>query len=609
MYNWLVFGLAGSGKTNLITSSLIQAAQKGIHIAVYDIKRDYPCLIAFPEFSHLLIFRIAGIGRSPIPQFPLNPLQPDPFIDPKQHAMIFAKIFCAANLLLDASEAYLLEILNRLYSERGIYAGSQNYPCINDLLHYFENNIPQPRKPEYQYHGRLTAKLKMFRAILQSGAYLTHGLTASTLSDRSYVLLFSEELAAFRTFYAAFDGLIQIQLRKQERSFCRYRRIHVLDECKNTAPDTIGEKGCLYSEIASMSREFNIGTLAADQEPTKVSSALFANAHYLFFSNLSNARDLDKVISCTGIREAKQRDRCYKLMTGEFVLKRSVIKPCTVLLTTPYLPITKEVTDTRIAAHLSHLLPEILPLLRYASPSVPSVNPTPARSASETEEMGDRILTAMSEAYQKKEWLDLSVPKLLTAAKMKRATQDNVIAALKQRNLVTTDEIKITAKGGATKFLEFTEAGVSLMNSKGTNVSVVKPGVVHQVVVTIIEKVYIAIGAEVFKEKIIGNQRCDLEVTKKTGRAPFSEIIEVALSNLPEDLLAKTIGYIQYVKVLENHTAIIFVSADSTKAEELQRFITNGCRKHGVVFPPGGIQFKPAYEYFARWKSKPNLFI
>jgi len=167
----------------------------------------------------------------------------------------------------------------------------------------------------------------------------------------------------------------------------------------------------------------------------------------------------------------------------------------------------------------------------------------------------------------------------------------------------------MTAKGGATNFLEFTEAGVSLMNSQGTKVSVVKPGVVHQVVVTIIEKVYIAIGAEVFKDKIIGNQRCDLEVTKKSGRAPFSEIIEVALSNLPEDLLAKTIGYIQYVKVLENHTAIIFVSADSTKAEELQQFITNGCRKHEVVFPPGSIQFKPAYEYFARWKSKTNLFI
>ena len=102
MYNWLVFGMSGAGKTNLITSALIQAAQRGIQIAVYDIKRDYPCLVHLPEFSRLLVFRIAGLGTSPIPQFPFNPLQPDPHIDPKQHAMVFAITFCTANGLQDA---------------------------------------------------------------------------------------------------------------------------------------------------------------------------------------------------------------------------------------------------------------------------------------------------------------------------------------------------------------------------------------------------------------------------------------------------------------------------------------------------------------------------
>jgi len=82
----------------------------------------------------------------------------------------------------------------------------------------------------------------------------------------------------------------------------------------------------------------------------------------------------------------------------------------------------------------------------------------------------------MGEAYSYAHGFALSVPPLLMTLKLKRAALDKALGDLKQKNLISTGEIKMTARGGATKFLELTEEGIAYRNAKGLQVSLIKPG-------------------------------------------------------------------------------------------------------------------------------------
>jgi len=285
-------------------------------------------------------------------------------------------------------------------------------------------------------------------------------------------------------------------------------------------------------------------------------------------------------------------------MTGEFVLKRCVGKPCTVLLTTPFLPISKGLSDERIAAHMSHLLPEIAPLVRYGSAKSNVQVPKSDHSSGNEK---DLILNAMAEAYSKQDWLGLAVPKLLAAVRMKRAAFDAALNNLKKQEIVKADELKMSAKGAATRFLEFTEQGIAMMTSKALTLAI--PGVVHRAVVQAVEQFYTTQKVPVSKEKVIASQRCDLFVNARKA----NEIVEVALSNPPEDLLAKAIEYFHNEEVTRNRTVLTFVCADSAKTEDLKKFIAQACQKQAVSLSVDRIQFRPAYWYFQNRQSKQGI--
>ena len=95
-------------------------------------------------------------------------------------------------------------------------------------------------------------------------------------------------------------------------------------------------------------RDFGEAIIAADQEPTKLSQSLKANTYTKLTGNLGNGLDIVDISGAMGLKE-EEKDAVSALDRGEWIVKLSGRHTKPFMLKTEDFPVTRDVTDKRIA--------------------------------------------------------------------------------------------------------------------------------------------------------------------------------------------------------------------------------------------------------------------
>ena len=131
----LIAGRAGAGKTTLIYIILIQLLKYGIPFWAFDFKEDYRHLA---KTGNVLVFNCET--------FRFNPLRPPVGVEPRIWMQAFTNVFCQAYWLLSGSKAIILQHINNLYTDYGVFSGGDVYPTMLDLYdslkNYHQGGIP-----------------------------------------------------------------------------------------------------------------------------------------------------------------------------------------------------------------------------------------------------------------------------------------------------------------------------------------------------------------------------------------------------------------------------------------------------------------------------------
>jgi len=156
---------------------------------MFDIKRDYAFLIKY--WSEVLVF--------PYGEFLINPLMPPPGVNPALWLETFVSLFSLLDTRI-STQGLLLEILSKIYEERDIYNGGDDYPdmyLLNDQIQKMK--IPNDRK-RADYLGTLKERFSAMMSNRNTAKQFDckSGVPIHEILDRMTVIIVDGRLSALR---------------------------------------------------------------------------------------------------------------------------------------------------------------------------------------------------------------------------------------------------------------------------------------------------------------------------------------------------------------------------------------------------------------------------
>ena len=121
--NMLIVGRAGAGKTTAILGIVSKLIEQGMNCWLIDFKQDYRCLLN--HFSAVTVITWQNLKFN-ILEVPAN-------VDPLNWLQIVTDVFTQSFGVSSSSKYLLVDCLDQLYKERGIFEGSEDYPTMIDL--------------------------------------------------------------------------------------------------------------------------------------------------------------------------------------------------------------------------------------------------------------------------------------------------------------------------------------------------------------------------------------------------------------------------------------------------------------------------------------------
>jgi hypothetical protein len=348
-----LFGRSGAGKTNLgflLVETLIKA---GKPVLVFDWKRNYRDLLAFPGFENVAVY---SIGRSVAP-FSFNPLIPPPETSPKTWLKKLIQVIAHAYLLGDGVLFLLQETIDQAYEEAGVYSGNvKRWPTLRDVL-----NILKSRRSSGREAGWASSALRALSSLsfgemdvlVNQGhddiaALLTRPvileLDALTQSDKVFVvqalLLWIHHLRMVEPTRETFKHAIVIE-----------EAHHILSGERQSLVGGQNVMEITFREI----REFGEAMIILDQHPSQISMPALGNTYCTICFNLKHKTDVN-AMSQAMLLQDESKDILGNLQVGEAVVRlqgRSV-KPF--LIKVPEYIIRKgSYDDAKVRHHMTTL--------------------------------------------------------------------------------------------------------------------------------------------------------------------------------------------------------------------------------------------------------------
>jgi len=312
-----VTGITGSGKTTTVLSFLYRWFLKGKPAIVFDWKADYINLLKplknYPSLTdRLWIFSVGKDG------FRFNPLRLPDSVDVLTWIETFTDMFIHAFGLREPSASILVRCLKELYEER------KNYPLLAELRDKVAEYEPISNYDRESKRSILTRLILLTEASLgqvfstRIGVKLEDMLKNFVILDLSRVPLLENKRFLIEVIY----GMVYEYLKaKDDRK--KTKGLFVIEEAHNVfGPKSDFDKDIMLKpEIALCEmRDWGIGIIIVDQQPSKLSSEVIANTATKICHKLVRKEDREVMANAMGLNK-EQSEYLGLLSKGEVFVK------------------------------------------------------------------------------------------------------------------------------------------------------------------------------------------------------------------------------------------------------------------------------------------------
>ena len=312
----LIAGRSGSGKTNLTFVLMEGIMARGIKVLALDWKRGYRDLVS--RHSEL---RVYTIGRDVSP-FRFNPLIPPAGCEPHLWIKLIVDVMASAYLGGEGVISLLVAGLDHLYSESGVFDGTQTgWPTIHDLLAWLRTAKLRGRAAMWQASAErilLAMTYGEFGAVLNTqdnshvAELLNHNvvLEMDGLSSASDRVMFSEALTLYLYRYRLAQG-------PQER----LTNVIVLEEAHNLLLKKSDEsRESILETSIRMVRQYGLGYVFVDQSASLLSKVAFANSYATIALSQKLRSDVQAMASAMNLTD-EQKEALNTLPVGTAVVR------------------------------------------------------------------------------------------------------------------------------------------------------------------------------------------------------------------------------------------------------------------------------------------------
>lgn len=296
-----ILATTGAGKTNLCHQIVLELHEKRIPCLIFDWKRDYRGL--YKKIG-------AKVYDFRYNLFTFNPVKPsgEPSQWIKELANIMAEIV-SGGVYASGSFSIYVEVLDKLYREKGVYDGSKDYPTVFDLLSELES-LSKKELSERQKNWVASAS-KLFKSLAigktREAFDVREGLSLDGLLKETVVIEL-DGLGDPKTKAFFISTLLQKirnhRLSETDRDVLKH--VIVIEEAQNVLALNQEASSIItttYREIRSLCE----GIICITQVPSQLSKDALANTNTFFVMKLVH-RD-DKLVACNllGINPSDMR--------------------------------------------------------------------------------------------------------------------------------------------------------------------------------------------------------------------------------------------------------------------------------------------------------------
>lgn len=332
--NMGIFGMSGSGKTNMAFHILRQLVDKRVPFLFWDWKRTVRHLIPFLGGR----INIYTPGRQLSP-FPFNPFIVPPGLEPRVYVNHVVDVMADAYTLGDGSKRILQKAL------AACYQGGNAAPSVAAVLGEVEQVPAKERVRGWKISTLRALESLEFAGLTTTDAASQEAFAKNLLDGRTVVELDALDQGSKKFLVPLMSlWLYYIQLAAPEREKLRlvvfieeaHHVLHRHDQRAKEPPLDMMLRQC---------REIGIGVVVIDQHPHLLSSAALGNAYTTICLNQRDPSDINKAASLSSIDDAEKR-LLSTLPVGHAVVKLQDRWRRPFLITVPFVAVRKGlVTD------------------------------------------------------------------------------------------------------------------------------------------------------------------------------------------------------------------------------------------------------------------------
>jgi len=343
-----IFGRSGSGKTNS-SFCLIQALLKANKpFLVFDWKRNYRDLLALNQ--NILVFTV---GRD-ISMLQFNPLIPPKGTDPRTWLKKLNEIIAHAYYLGEGVMYILQKAIDSVYRESGVYAGTQKYPTMKDVLRWLQDYETKGRESQW-----MSSTLRAINTLCFGGMgkvlNVTKQIDMDWLLSRNVVLeldaltnsdkvFFIESLLLWIHHYRLAEGTRE----EFKHAIVIEEAHHILLKQKRDLNGAEAVTDIILREI----RELGEGIVLIDQHPSLISVPALGNTYCTIAMNLKHRNDVNTAADCM-LLSSDDKEYLGKLEVGYAIVKLQGRWFAPFLVKFPLVRLKKGiVTDSWVKAHM-----------------------------------------------------------------------------------------------------------------------------------------------------------------------------------------------------------------------------------------------------------------
>ena len=315
----LTTGQSGAGKTTLFYNLMTQLSSS---FWAFDRKQDYRHLTN--QIDDLLVL--------PWKQLKLNPLKPPPGVTPDRWNNIFSIIFSQSFNLLTGSEGFLTTAVSELYIKYNLYQEDpDSYPSLYDLTNLVKSDEISVGPASANYKDRVYWRLHPVLMTVGEIFDCSQGYPIEDLIQRNVVFeigglnrnlqRFLQQILFAKTYeYLLAQGLrdkgLQLVLFADEAK--QLFSVYLERQDASGIPE--------IDDMLAKARQMGLSTVAADQEPTKLTDSLKANTKTKILLPVADQKQFQAISESMNL-DRRQRDYAKRLDTGEAIIQAGNDEP------------------------------------------------------------------------------------------------------------------------------------------------------------------------------------------------------------------------------------------------------------------------------------------